>query len=183
MSWAITYCELARSSMYWLGCWWVDKTSSLPSIHFFCKMVILSMNFYSWLNKLHHRCFHGVLKFFEQLIEHLQMDDSALEKRTPTSIHWWKFQASKLLFLNPQSVQVTAIEILTVLLAFNFTAMTEVPILRFLQNSCTLNFAKFIWKYLYWSLSIKLQASNQQLYWHWEETPIQVFYSEYCKIL
>ena len=67
------------------------------------------------LNKLHHGCLRGVLKFLGRLIsEHLQTDDSAVEERTPTRIHIWKSQTSKQLFSNPQPVHVTAIETLTV---------------------------------------------------------------------
>ena len=65
--------------------------------------MILKHEAFNLLNKLHHGCLHGVLKFLEQLIEHLKMDDSAVEERTPTRIqHLWKFQVSEQLFSNTQ---------------------------------------------------------------------------------
>ena len=61
----------------------------------------------TWPNKLHHKCFHGVLKFLEKLIsEQLQKDDYTVEEKTPAWIHLWKFQASRQLFSNPQPVDV-----------------------------------------------------------------------------
>ena len=42
--------------------------------------IVFKLQLSIWLNKMHHRCFHEVLKFLEQLTEHLQMDDSAVVK-------------------------------------------------------------------------------------------------------
>ena len=56
-----------------------------------------------------------MLKILEQLFfEDLQTDDSAVEEKTLRRIHLLKFQVFKQLFSNPQPVQVTAMERLTV---------------------------------------------------------------------
>ena len=56
-----------------------------------------------------------MLKILEQLFfEDLQTDDSAVEEKTLRRIHLLKFQVLKQLFSNPQPVQVTAMERLTV---------------------------------------------------------------------
>ena len=67
----------------------VDKTRSTESVRFL-RNGYSTYKFWSnlklltWLKKLHHGCFPCVLKILEQLIfEHLQVDDSALEEKTP----------------------------------------------------------------------------------------------------
>ena len=56
-----------------------------------------------------------MLKILEQLFfEDLQTDDLAVEEKTLRRIHLLKFQVFKQLFSNPQPVQVTAMERLTV---------------------------------------------------------------------
>ena len=59
-------------------------------------------------------------KFRAAIFEHLQTDDSAVEERTPTRINLLKFQGSKQLFSNPETVHVTVLKSLTVFLAFCF---------------------------------------------------------------
>ena len=77
---AITYSELAWSSMYSLGCWWVDKNFE-PSIHtFFAKWLL-----YVWiLVNFHQNICKGLN--FDKILKHKAFN---LVKQTPTRILSW----------------------------------------------------------------------------------------------